>query len=124
MWFCPQHPLNSTASTNLASYPGPLRGGERAWYELYAHELSVHFSVNVNRHVDSIHEFQVFAGKKAHAHTVSTRPFLLPPKGLGTRLVETKLNKGGKHKGFRIVIILSSIEGLPTVGFTLLYSTY
>ena len=24
---------------NLASYPGPLRGGERAWYTLCAHAL-------------------------------------------------------------------------------------
>ena len=32
------------------------------------------------------YEFPVFTGKKVHEHTVCTRPFLLPSKGLGTRL--------------------------------------
>ena len=32
------------------------------------------------------YEFPVFAAKITHAHTVCTRPFLLPSKGLGTRL--------------------------------------
>ena len=34
-----------------------------------------------------IYEFPAFSGKIAHAYTVRTRPFLLPSKGLGTRLV-------------------------------------
>ena len=33
------------------------------------------------------YEFPVFTGKITHAQTVCTRPFLLPSKGLGTRLV-------------------------------------
>ena len=32
------------------------------------------------------YEFPMFAGKIAHVHTVCTKPFLLPLKGLGTRL--------------------------------------
>ena len=52
----------------LASYPGFLRdrGGERAWYTWAAS-----------------------TGKRTCAHTVCTRPYLLPclSKGLGTRLI-------------------------------------
>ena len=32
------------------------------------------------------YEFPVFTGKVTHVQTVCTRPFLLPSKGLGTRL--------------------------------------
>ena len=32
------------------------------------------------------YEFPVFTGKIMHAQIVCTRPFLLPSKGLGTRL--------------------------------------
>ena len=38
------------------------------------------------------YEFPVFTGKIAHAHTVCIRPFLLPSKGLGTRLVTICIN--------------------------------
>ena len=33
--------LMPQAKARLASSPGPLRGGERAWYTLYAHAQSL-----------------------------------------------------------------------------------
>ena len=33
--------LLNELEAKLASYPGPLRGGERAWYTLYAHARSL-----------------------------------------------------------------------------------
>ena len=46
-------------------------------------EVKGHVYREINRQK---YEFPVFTGKIMHAHTVCTRPFLLPSKGLGTRV--------------------------------------
>ena len=52
-------------------------------------EVKGHVYGEINIHK---YEFPVFTGKITHAHTVCTRPFLLPSKGLGTRLAIFILN--------------------------------
>ena len=91
----------------LASFPGPSRGGERAWYTLYAHVpgdprkmwgnrilsytlrlSSIELYVMQNPRMITMVTRPVTMETPVHARAVCTRPFLLLLKGLGTRLVE------------------------------------
>ena len=98
----------------LASFPGPLRGGEkRAWYTLHAHALGtpqksgviVYYSLLL-RNTPPVYFLRILPsilgcidppatgnhGDTAHARAMCTKPFSLRPskKGLGTRLIKFK----------------------------------